>query len=42
MKTAMSQPLDMKLEVALIGVTYVDRAKEFYQKLGWLSYGSYR
>jgi catechol 2,3-dioxygenase-like lactoylglutathione lyase family enzyme len=35
MKTAMGQPLDMKLEVVLIGVTDVDRAKEFYQKLGW-------
>jgi len=27
--------LDMKLEVALIPVSDVDRAKEFYTKLGW-------
>ena len=27
--------LDMKLEVAIIPVTDVERAKEFYQKLGW-------
>ena len=27
--------LDMKLEVELIPVTDVDRAKEFYTKLGW-------
>src|SRR5215831_8261959 len=27
--------VDMKLEVALIPVCNVDRAKEFYKKLGW-------
>src|SRR5215470_3214116 len=27
--------VDMKLEVALISVSDVDRAKEFYTKLGW-------
>jgi hypothetical protein len=27
--------VDMKLEVALIPVSDVDRAKEFYTKLGW-------
>ncbi len=29
------QPADMKLEVVLIGVSDVDRAKRFYEKLGW-------
>ena len=28
-------PIDMKLEVVLIGVSDVDRAKAFYQNLGW-------
>ena len=28
-------PVDMKLEVVIIGVTDVDRAKAFYEKLGW-------
>lgn len=27
--------VDMKLEVVLIGVSDIDRAKAFYQKLGW-------
>lgn len=27
--------MDMKLEVVVIGVTDVDRAKAFYEKLGW-------
>src|SRR5262245_65990210 len=27
--------LDMKLEVVLLGVSDVDRAKAFYEKLGW-------
>jgi catechol 2,3-dioxygenase-like lactoylglutathione lyase family enzyme len=27
--------VDMKLEVAVIGVSDIDRAKAFYQKLGW-------
>ena len=27
--------VDMKLEVQLLSVTDVDRAKEFYTKLGW-------
>ena len=30
-----SGPVDMKLEVVLIGVSDVDRAKSFYQSLGW-------
>ncbi len=33
--TKMSESLDMKLEVVVIGVSEVDRAKAFYEKLGW-------
>jgi catechol 2,3-dioxygenase-like lactoylglutathione lyase family enzyme len=29
------EPVDMKLEVVAIGVSDVDRAKQFYEKLGW-------
>src|SRR6187200_44299 len=29
------EPVDMKLEVVVIGVSDVDRAKAFYEKLGW-------
>jgi len=29
------QPVDMKLEVVLFGVSDVDRAKAFYENLGW-------
>src|SRR5262247_1587935 len=29
------EPFDMKLEVALLGVSDVDRAKAFYENLGW-------
>jgi len=32
--TKMSESLDMKLEVVVIGVSDVDRAKAFYEKLG--------
>jgi catechol 2,3-dioxygenase-like lactoylglutathione lyase family enzyme len=32
---ASAAKVDMKLEVALIPVSDVDRAKEFYTKLGW-------
>ena len=28
-------PFDMKLEVVVLGVSDVDRAKEFYENLGW-------
>lgn len=28
-------PIDMKLEVVLLGVSNVDRAKAFYENLGW-------
>jgi catechol 2,3-dioxygenase-like lactoylglutathione lyase family enzyme len=30
-----AEPVDMKLEVVLLAVSDVDRAKAFYQKLGW-------
>ena len=30
-----TEPVDMKLEVVLLSVTDVDRAKAFYEKLGW-------
>ena len=30
-----TKQLDMKLEVVIIGVSDVDRAKAFYEKLGW-------
>jgi catechol 2,3-dioxygenase-like lactoylglutathione lyase family enzyme len=35
MATTKLEPVDMKLEVVLIGVADVDRAKAFYEKLGW-------
>jgi catechol 2,3-dioxygenase-like lactoylglutathione lyase family enzyme len=35
MATTTTKPLDMKLEVVVIGVSDVDRAKAFYEKLGW-------
>ena len=34
-KTAKAEPVDMKLEVAVIGVSDINRAKAFYEKLGW-------
>src|SRR5215470_12616679 len=34
-KIAEVEPIDMKLEVVVIGVSDVDRAKEFYENLGW-------
>ena len=33
--TKMNEPLDMKLDIVVIGVSDVDRAKAFYEKLGW-------
>jgi catechol 2,3-dioxygenase-like lactoylglutathione lyase family enzyme len=30
-----AKPVDMRLEVLLLGVSDVDRAKAFYEKLGW-------
>ena len=35
-------PSDMKLEVVLLGVSDVDRAKAFYENLGWRLHGSRR
>jgi len=35
MATTEPATVDMKLEVVLIGVSDVDRAKAFYEKLGW-------
>jgi catechol 2,3-dioxygenase-like lactoylglutathione lyase family enzyme len=32
---AKNGPVDMKLEVVVLGVSDVDRAKTFYQRLGW-------
>src|SRR6476661_4825806 len=29
------EPVDMKLEAVVIGVSDIDRAKTFYEKLGW-------
>ena len=34
-KTAKVEPVDMKLEVVVIGVSDVDRTKAFYENLGW-------
>ncbi len=34
-KIEKAAPVDMKLEVVVIGVSDVDRAKAFYQQLGW-------
>jgi catechol 2,3-dioxygenase-like lactoylglutathione lyase family enzyme len=33
--TGPREPVDMKLELIMFGVTDVDRAKAFYEKLGW-------
>jgi len=34
-QTAKARPVDMKLEVIVIPVSDIDRAKQFYSKLGW-------
>ena len=34
-KIAKAEPVDLKLEVVLLGVSDVDRAKAFYENLGW-------
>ena len=34
-KVAKVEPVDMKLEVVALGVSDVDRAKAFYENLGW-------
>src|SRR5438874_5289485 len=35
MATTKVEPVDMKLEVVVIGISDVDRSKAFYEKLGW-------
>ena len=35
LETASSRPLDTKLEIVVVPVSDVDRAKSFYEKLGW-------
>ena len=35
MTTTRTERVDMKLEVVVIGVSDVDRAKVFYERLGW-------
>ncbi|HET9528555.1 MAG TPA: VOC family protein [Pyrinomonadaceae bacterium] len=44
---AKAEPVDMKIEVVLFGVSDVDRAKAFYEKLGWrvdidIAHGDFR
>ena len=34
-KSAKIDPVDMKLEIVMLGVSDVDRAKAFYENLGW-------
>ena len=34
-KHAKAKPVDMKLEVVMLGVSDIDRAKAFYENLGW-------
>ena len=34
-RVAIVEPVDMKLEVVVLGVSDVDRAKAFYENLGW-------
>jgi len=34
-KRAKAEPFDMKLEVVMLGVSDIDRAKAFYESLGW-------
>ncbi len=34
-KVTQVEPVDLKLEVVVLGVADVDRAKAFYEKLGW-------
>lgn len=35
MENTQMKPVDMKLEVVFIGVSDIDRAKAFYENLGW-------
>jgi catechol 2,3-dioxygenase-like lactoylglutathione lyase family enzyme len=41
MATTKGEPVDMKLEVVLIGVSDIDRAKAFYENLGWRVDGNF-
>ena len=34
-KTSIRELVDMKLEVVMIGVSDIDRARAFYENLGW-------
>ena len=34
-KVGQSEPVDMKFEIVVLGVSDVDRAKAFYENLGW-------
>jgi catechol 2,3-dioxygenase-like lactoylglutathione lyase family enzyme len=36
------EPIDMKLEVVMIGVSEIDRAKAFYENLGWRFDGDFK
>src|SRR5437764_14208751 len=41
-KAATVGPIDMKLEVVMIGVSDIDLAKAFYENLGWRFDGDFR
>ena len=41
-KLAKAKSVDMKLEVVMIGVSDIDRAKAFYENLGWRFDGDFR
>lgn len=41
-RVAKAEPVDMKLEVVVIGVSDIDRAKSFYENLGWRFDGDFR
>jgi catechol 2,3-dioxygenase-like lactoylglutathione lyase family enzyme len=41
-ETVEVKQVDMKLEVVLIGVSDIDRARSFYEKLGWRFDGDFR
>lgn len=42
MAVTKTTPVDMKLEVVVIGVSDVDRAKAFYENLGWRLDGDFK
>jgi catechol 2,3-dioxygenase-like lactoylglutathione lyase family enzyme len=41
-RKAKAKPVDMKLEVVMVGVSDVDRAKAFYENLGWRFDGDFK